>query len=99
MKGNSRPRGRCAGAAFIESIVLLVALTVTLIGVLALYSTTWNSFACNNIFNKDIGNGSGYPADYNLFNPTGEELQWVPDTSSQGCWHVDTSPGGLKKIF
>jgi len=99
MKDNSRPRGRCAGAAFIESIVLLVALTVTLIGVFALYSMTWNRFACTNIFAVDIGNASGYPENLNLFNPPGKDLYWVDDPSSQGCWHVDTSPGVLKKLF
>jgi hypothetical protein len=91
-----RREAKNAGAAFIESVVLLVALTITLIGVLTLYSMTWRQFSCKKIFGEDIG-----PAGHvNFFNPSGHNnLEWIPTSGREGCYHYDEDAAAFIKLF
>ena len=64
---------RCRGAAFVETVVLLAAFTLTMVSVLTIYSLTWKQKTCNNILNTDIS-PEGFP--YSPFNPFNKSLIW-----------------------
>jgi len=83
---------RSRGAAFVETVALLAAFTLTMVSVLTIYSLTWKQAACVKIFNHESNPNdpvSGY------FNPYGRVATWRSSPGQESCWVMDR----MKKLF